>query len=156
VSQQPHQRTVLPALLTAIALVAALIGLTLLVKADRSRQTAASLQDVARRTALPAGSTPYSGVQAGCPAAQYVHCVRTAEDVDSAAREMRAALGVAAEEEPTSRCRTLHNPRSGANWRSCMVQIQRGSHAVTIWIDPWTDRSSNHTSDGAQITIEAG
>jgi hypothetical protein len=37
-----------------------------------------------------------------------------------------------------------------------MVQIQRGSHAVTIWIDPWTDRSSSHIPAGAQITIEAG
>ena len=79
-------RPVLPVLITVTAVAVLAAGVSVTLRADRSRQSAQSLKDIAARVELPAGSTPYVGVAAGCPTAEYVRCGRVYLDVDTAAR----------------------------------------------------------------------
>jgi hypothetical protein len=148
-------RTVLQVLLTVTTLVVLVVGLTLSLRANRSKQSDADMRQIAARVELPPGSVTYFGVMAGCPKGQYVRCGRVDLDVDSAAREMQALLSGAAEEPAALRCETL--PSHDVVWRSCMVRIDRNGHGVMILVDPEVRRTGGHTVLlGAEVRIQSG
>ncbi len=145
----------LSALLTVAAVAVLVTGLTATVRANQSRQAARSVREIAAKVELLPGSTPYSGVSTGCPAAEYVRCGRVDLDVDTAARQMQAVLSGVAEEQAGRSCLRLPN-HGDLVWLSCTVRVDRHGHTVMILIDPAARRSAGRVVlTGAEVRIQA-
>ena len=145
----------LPRLLVLVAVVLAVVGATVMIRAARSDQAAADLRDVARSVELPAGATPFSGVTDGCPGAQYVRCGRLEQDVDEVAQQMRVTLSVIAEEQAKQSCTTLPSRQPGV-LRDCTIRIDRHGHGVMILVGPQVRRMDGQVVlEGSEVRIAA-
>jgi len=92
-----------------------------------------------------------------CNGDSLVRCGWTSnQDIDGLARQVKADLSQVADLPVRTQCSDIRG-RVSAHLRSCLIQVADGSHAVTIFLDPYV-RTVDAQSKllGSQYIVTAG
>jgi hypothetical protein len=107
----------------------------------REKRATAKMLSIAQRVKDPPRMSPLV-LHHDCNGDALIRCSWTTDqDVDALALRVKADLAKSADMTTRTVCDDIHR-RVGGDTRSCFVQVGGGSHAVTIFLDPYVEDGS--------------